>query len=99
MHRKTALVSKQMALVTHMRACFGCVCACVRACTSDVVVVLCLSLMLCRRKCTLFVLCVCVCVCVKETQEVRRQTDRQMDRRGQAPSPPQGLSVKIFNLK
>lgn len=35
----------------------------------------------------------------EETQEVRRQTDRQMDRQGQDPAPLQGHSGKIFNLK
>lgn len=33
----------------------------------------------------------------EETQEVRRQTDRQMDRQGQDPAPLQGHSGKIFN--
>lgn len=47
---------------------------------------------------------VCVCVCVparteQETQEVRRQTDRQMDRQVLNPNPLQGHSTETFNLK
>lgn len=49
--------------------------------------------MLRRFECT-------VRVCAKqETQEVRRQIDRQMDRQGQDPAPLQGHSAKIFDLK
>lgn len=44
--------------------------------------------------------CVRVCMCAKEeTQEVRRQTGRQMDRQGQDPNPLHGHPAKIFNLK
>lgn len=41
-----------------------------------------------------------MCVRTKqETQEVRRQTDRQMDRQVQGPIPRQGHSAETFNLK
>lgn len=76
---ETALVSKQMVLVTHTRACLRCVyekavsyCVCVNL--FDVVEV-----------------CVCLCACTEQqTQEVRRQNDRQMDRQVQDPAPLQG---------
>lgn len=41
-----------------------------------------------------------MCVCAtQETQEVRGQADRQMDRQGQDPTPLQGHSAETFNLK
>lgn len=37
------------------------------------------------------------CVCAnQETQEVRGQTDRQMDRQVQVPIPPQGHSAETY---
>lgn len=54
--------------------------------------------------CIFLILWRCVCVYVparteQETQEVRRQTDRQMDRQVLNPNPLQGHSTETFNLK
>lgn len=91
---KTAPVSKQMALVTHTRACLRCVSTCVCVCKREGVLCLCVSVWCCGG------VSACVCVCTKqETQEVRKQTDRQMDRQVEDPTPLHSHSAETFNLK
>lgn len=85
--RKLLLFRKQMARVTHGRARLRCMS--VRVCVWE------------RERYCVYLFDVeegCVCVAL-ETRGVRRQTDRQMDRQAQDPTPLQGHSAETFNLQ